>query len=268
MIKNAAKLLYTIAGAAVVAAIAFAMFTGGHEIGMDSILGPLSLGWKGYVGNHVAYAVLLSIAVTALGLGVLVSTIADGDAEDAARLLQVEEVPAPAPVERANFFPVLGALSLVLLVLGLATGPVMFVIGGFLLGITVIEWTVRAWSERASGDQELNRHLRASLLNAFEFPAFGVLVLFAVAAAMWRIMTVLPIAGAIVIFSAVPAIILGFGAYLSTRRRISQSVVAGVIVIGAAALIIGAVVASVVGESDEGALGPASGPAVVIEEGR
>src|SRR5699024_3378300 len=137
MLKNAAKLLYTIAAAAVVAAFAFAIFTGGNEIGMDSILGPLSLGWKGYVDDHVAYTVLLSIAVTALGLGIMSASISDGDAEDAARVMGLEEVPAPAPVTHANFFPVLGALSMVHLVLGLAIGPVMFVIGGFLLAITI-----------------------------------------------------------------------------------------------------------------------------------
>lgn len=269
MFKNAAKLLFTIAGFAIVAAIAFAMFTGGNAIGMDSILGPLSFGWKGYVGDHVAYAFLVSLAATAVALGVLVAGIRDGDATDAARVLEVEVAPAPAPVDGTSWWPVLGGLSFMLLALGLAVGPVLFVIGAFLLGIVIVEWTVRAWSERATGDRELNRALRATILTAFEYPAFGVLSLFAVAACMWKIMTALPTAGAIVVFSLVPALILAFGAYLATRPRMSSSVIAGIVAIGAVVLIAGAVVASLVGEHDATNSDNSSAPvAVVIEAGR
>src|SRR5699024_9901519 len=130
-------------------------------------------GWKGYVGNHVAYAILIAVAGTALGLGILVSAIRDGDAADAARILELETAPAAAPVDGISWWPVLGGLSFVLLALGLAVGPVLFVIGGFLLGIVIVEWTVRAWSERATGDGELNRALRATILLPFEYPAFG-----------------------------------------------------------------------------------------------
>jgi len=86
---------------------------------------------------------------------------------------------------------------------------------------------------------------------------------------MWKIMTALPTAGAIVIFSLVPALILAFGAYLSTRPQISRSVVAGIIAIAAVALIAGAVVAALVGEHDDDAAANHSVPtAVVIEAGR
>src|SRR5699024_7970511 len=128
--------------------------------------------------------------------------------------------------------------------------------------------TVRAWSERATADAGLNHALRATILTAFRYPAFGVLTLFGVAACMWKIMTALPTAGAIVIFSLVPALILAFGAYLSTRPQISRSVVAGVIAISAVALIAGAVVAALVGEHDDDAAVHSVPTAVVIGAGR
>src|SRR5690625_4278703 len=164
MIKNAAKLLFTTAGLAVIAAIAFAMFTGGNAIGMDSILGPISFGWKGYVGNHTAYVLLMAIAGTSLVLGLVISMIREGEPAHAARVLETETIPAAAPVEGVSFWPVLGALAFVLLALGLAVGPILFVIGGFLLGIVIVEWTVRAWSERATADAGLNHALRATIL--------------------------------------------------------------------------------------------------------
>jgi len=269
MTKNAAKLLYTIAGLAVLAAVAFAAFTGGHAIGMDTLLGPLTLGWKGYVGDHVAYAVLVATAAAALLGGITVSLIADGDASAGARAIGVEAVPAPAPVERANYWPAVGALSFALVALGLALGPILFVMGGIGIAIVLVEWTVRAWSERATGDRELNRHLRDTLMIPVEYPALGVLVVAGVALAMWKIMMALPSVGAIVVFAAVPALILAFGALLVLKPQVSQSVIAGLIVIGVVALIVGGVIAAVVGERDHGSHHEGlRAPTTVIKAGR
>src|SRR5699024_12267684 len=125
-----------------------------------------------------------------------------------------------------------------------------------------------AGAERPTAAAVLNHALRATLLSSFRYSAFGALTLFGVAACMWTIMTSLPTAVATVIFSLVPALILAFGAYLSTRPQISRSVVAGVIAISAVALIAGAVVAALVGAHDDDAASHSVPTAVVIGAGR
>lgn len=263
MIKNASKLLYAIAGLSVLAAILVAGFTGNHKIGMDTLVGPLSLGWKGYVGNHVAYVILISAAVTALALGILVSGLKDGDPQTIADAAG-QAVVAPAQVAAStNYWPIIGAFSFALLAVGLAVGPVVFVMGIVGVSITLIEWTVRTWSDRATGDHELNAHLRNALMFPFEFPAAGVLVLGGTALAMWKIMMALPSVGSIVVFSAVPAIILALGAALVLKPKISQNVIAVVVVVGAIALITGGIVAAIVGERDHHGEGHEGGSAPV-----
>jgi hypothetical protein len=250
MIKNASKLLFTIAGLSVVASVLFAAFTSGHKLGMDTLVGPLSLGWKGYVGNHTAYVVLMSVALTALTLGIIVSLLHDGDAATAAEAAGLASVPDAVTPVSTNYWPLVGAFSAGVMVLGLAFGPIVFVLGVVGVLASMFEWTVRAWAERATGDQELNRHLRNTLMFPFEFPAAGVLVLGGIALAMWKIMMALPSVGSIIVFSAVPALILALGAVLVLKPKISPNVVAVALVVGALALVAGGVTAAVVGERD------------------
>ena len=267
MIKTSSKLFFGIAGLAFVAAVLFAGFTGGNGIGMDTLIGPLSLGWKGYVGNHTAYAILMTVTVCALGLGILSSSIRDGDAQAGADAAGLAAVAPALEAESANYWPIVGAFSVALLALGLAIGPIVFVMGIVGVGITLIEWTVRNWSERATGDAELNRHLRNTLMFPFEFPALGVLVLGGIVLALWRIMLAVPSVGSIVVFAAVPAIIFAFGALIVTKPKLSQSAIAAALVAGAIALIIGGIAASIVGERSHGGDHEGLAPATTLETG-
>lgn len=270
MIKTGSKFFYALAGLALVAAVLYAGFTGGHKLGMDTLLGPLSFGWKGYVGEHVGYAILMSLAVTSLGLAVFFSAVRDADPERAAVLVGAETAP-PAPLPASvNYWPALGAVSFGCIALGLAVGPVMFVIGiiGFLA--TLVEWTVRTWADHATGDAELNRHLRTSLLGPFELPIGGLLILVGIIFGMSRIMLALPKVGSIVVFAAVPAVILAIGALIALKPKVSPSFIAAAIAAGAIALLIAGTVAAVVGERDHGDHGAEHGLApspLVIEVG-
>ena len=73
-----------------------------------------------------------------------------------------EDQGAPLAVAPAHgsYWPVTGAFGCGLVVLGLAISNVLFMVGCFLLLGVAVEWMVLAWSDRATGDPEVNRQLR------------------------------------------------------------------------------------------------------------
>lgn len=272
MIKTGSKLFYALAGLSFVAAILYAGFTADHKLGMDSLMGPITMGWKGTVGEHVGYTILITATIVSLALAVFFSAVRDGDAEKAAQLLDVPVAPDAAVPVSVNYWPAVGAVSAACLVLGLAVGPVLFVLGVVGIVATLFEWTVRAWADHATGDAELNRSLRNTLLAPFELPVGGVLLLGGIILGMSRILLALPKVGSIVVFAAVPAVILAVGAVVALKPKVSQSAIAAAIVAGAIALLVSGTVAAVVGErdhhsSEEHETGAAPA-ALVIEAGR
>ena len=60
---------------------------------IDAVLGPLTFGWKGGVGSHLAYVALMSLAVIAGLLGGLFLAFRDADPEAEAQVLHAETVP-------------------------------------------------------------------------------------------------------------------------------------------------------------------------------
>src|SRR5690349_20184011 len=152
MFKTGSKFLYGLAAFGFVAAVAYALATDGHPWDkVGAILGPLSWGYKGYVGDHVGLTILMTLAVTSFFLAVFLSALRDSDAEAQAQVAGVDTVPeVPAPVN-PNYWPIVAAFSAASVVLGLAVDSQLFVIG--LIGITAatVEWAVSAWSDRATG---------------------------------------------------------------------------------------------------------------------
>lgn len=252
MFKNASRFLFALAAFGYLAAVGYAIATDENPIGMDSVIGPLTLGWKGYVGDHVGYAVLIGLAACSVALGVLLSLLRDSDPDAQAQVVGLGTTPEVPPPATVNYWPVVAAFSLGAVALGLAIGPVMFVIG--LVGLTIagVEWTVRAWSDRATGDPEANRTIRNQMMYPVEIPALAVLVIAGLVLAVSRILLALPSLGALVVFGLVPATILGLGALIVLRPRMSQSVVAGLLLVGGLAIFAGGVAAAIAGERDHG----------------
>jgi hypothetical protein len=267
MFKTGSKFLYGLAAFGWVAAIAYAMATGEQELGMDSLLGPLTFGYKGYVGDHVGYAILMSLAVTSLGLALFTSALRDADPDDAAAAAGLETVPeVPAPVT-ANAWPIVAAFSAAAVVLGLAIGSAMFAIGMVGLVIATVEWAVRAWADRATGDPEVNRSIRTRFMAPVEIPVGAVLVIGAIVLAVSRMLLALPKLGGYVIFGAVPAIVLVLGFLIVARPKLSQNVVAGILLVGGLAILGGGVAAAIAGEREHESHGEEHGDEGEGEEG-
>lgn len=249
MFKTGSKFLYGLAGFGYVAAIAYAAATNGHKLlSMDSLLGPLTLGYKGYVGEHVGFSILVGLSMVSLFLGIFLSALRDSDAEAAAQVVGLETVPEVVPPTTVNYWPIVGGFSAAAVVLGLAVGPELFVLGLVGLTIVTVEWAVRAWADRATGDPEVNRGIRNRMMYPVEIPVGAVLGIAVLVLAVSRILLALPKVGSDLIFALVPLAIIVIGSLFVLKPKLSQSVIAGIILVGGLAILAGGVAAAIAGE--------------------
>jgi len=249
MFKTGSKFLYGVAAFGFVAAIVYAIATGGEKVaGIDTILGPLTLGYKGGVGDHVGFTVLVVLSAVSFFLAVLLASIRDGDAEAAAEVVGVETVPEVAAPASVNYWPVVAAFSAAAAVLGLAVGSGLFVIGCVGLTIATAEWAISAWSDRITGDPAVNTSIRNRMMHPIEIPVAAVLGIGVFVLAISRILLALPKNGSYLVFGLVPAIIFGVGILIVTKPRLSRSVIAGLLLFGGFAVLAGGVAASIAGE--------------------
>lgn len=252
MFKTGSKFLFGLAAFGTVATLFFAAGTGGNKLGMDTLLGTFSLGYRGYVGEHTGFAVLAGLTAAAFFLAILLAALRDADPEAEAQVAGLDTVPeAPAPVA-ANYWPVVGAFSAGALALGLAFGPILFVIGLIGLTIVTVEWAISAWADRATGDPAVNRTIRNRLMYPIEIPAMAILGIGGLVLAISRILLALPKIGGYLVFGLVPVLVLAVGAVIVSKPKVSQSVIAGLLLFGGVAVLGGGVAAAIVGERSHG----------------
>ena len=251
MFKTGSKFLYGVAAFGFVAAIIYAIATGGNKIdGVDTILGPLTLGYKGGVGDHVGFTILVVLAATAFFLAVLLAAIRDGDAEAAAQVAGLETVPEVAAPAAVNYWPVVAAFSMAAVVLGLAVESALVTIGLVGLTICTVEWAISAWADRLTGDPAVNASIRNRLLRPIEIPIGAVLAIGIFVVAISRILLAIPKTGSYLVFGLVPALIFGVGILIVMKPKLSKSVIAGVLLFGGVAVLAGGVAAAIAGERE------------------
>ncbi len=243
MFTTGFKLFFGLFGAFVVAALIYGYSTGGDSVG------PLSLGWKGAVGDHIGYGLLLALATASLMIsGVLVS-YRDADADAQARVQNLAEVPTDSTVT-ASFWPVSASFGVGAAVLGLVLHPLVFILGLALVVLSLIEWTIDAWADRATGDTEANRALRNRIMAPLEIPIFGALAIGVVVIAASRILLNVSQLQAVTVAGVVSALILA-GAWLYVARPgQSRRLVRVLGAVAALGLLVGGVLAAVAGERD------------------
>ena len=134
--------------------------------------------------------------------------------------------------------------------LGLVVGSPLFVIGLVGLAIVTVEWAVQAWSDRATGDPEVNRAIRNRMMYPVEIPAIAVLGIGVFVLSISRLLLALPEGGAYVVFGVVPAVVLGVGWLIAVRPKVSRSLVAALLLVGGLAVLAGGVVGAVHGERE------------------
>ena len=219
MITTGSKWFFGLGLVSLVLAAAYGWTTGGNSVG------PLTMGYKGGVGDHLGYGLLVAAGFISLFLGSVSLAVRDADAEAVAQVAGSETVPAaiPAPL---SYWPAVTAFGVALVIVGLVA-----------LGIVLVEWAVQTWADRATGDPATNRQIRNHLMNPIEFPAAGLLAIGVVVAAFSRIFLTLSADAAVWVGIGIATVIIVAGFFFASRPRLSRNVIVAVLLVAAVAVI-------------------------------
>lgn len=243
MFTRGSRVFFGLAIAGLLGGILYGIITNGIGAGgvidvvtgkgsVDALLGPISFGYKGGVGDQLGYALFMGFAITMAGMGFTALAFRDGDPEAVAELANATAVPPVAEPNDLSQWPLVTAFALALVTLGLATNPVIFAIGCGALGIAAVEWTVKAWSERATGDPDVNRVIRNRLMYPIEVPAAGFLLIAIIVFAFSRILLTASKTNAVWIAIVIGAVIFGIAVLIGTRPQMRRSLVVGAVLVG------------------------------------
>ncbi|MCY4664314.1 MAG: hypothetical protein OXC00_06590 [Acidimicrobiaceae bacterium] len=243
MFTTGFKFFFGLFAAFCVAALAYGYTTGGDHVG------PLSLGWKGAVGDHIGYGLLVALAAVSLTISLVLVSFRDADAAAQAHLQNLAEVMTDQPVT-ASFWPVVASFGVGAAAVGLVLHPMVFVLGLALVTLSLVEWTMDAWADRATGDATANRELRNRIMAPIEIPVVGALAVGVIVLAASRILLTVSQLEAVAVAGVVAALIL-VGAWVYTARPgLGRRLVRILGTVGALLLLVGGVLAAVAGERE------------------
>ncbi|MEM7322558.1 MAG: hypothetical protein AAF531_05670 [Actinomycetota bacterium] len=237
------KYLFGIFAAAFIAAVVYGLVTGGGPIGV------ISMGYKGGVGEHTGYTILMATSLLALFLGIISVITRDGDAEDMATLAGTDHAIAVRPPASASIAAPLAAFGIACLALGIAVGQAFLYLGLAVLGSVAVEWMVQAWAERATGDDGVNDVIRRRVLGPIQVPMLSLLAIAVIVISLSRILLAVSKTGSVVIV-VVAATFVFLSAILISKSRAPRSIVSALVSFGAVAVLAGGVVGAVQGERD------------------
>ena len=244
MITTGSKYFFGLGIVAFFTAVVYGVVTNGFDHGgivhlisgngaVNALLGPITFGYKGGVGDHVGYSVLMGFSVTSLGLGVASSAFRDSNAEALAQLDGTDIAPPIARAVGLNAWPAVGALGGTVVLLGWATSPILFVVGCVVVSIATVEWTMSNWAEHASGDAIVNRAVRNRVMLPVEIPVGAVIVIGGVVFCMSRLLLAASETGSIFVSMGFGLAIFIGAIALGTGRQVRRNVVVGALVLGA-----------------------------------
>ena len=243
MITTGTKWFFGLGIVSLALAAVYGWTTGG------SGLGPVSVGYKGGVGDHLGYGILLTAGLLSLVQGVVVAAWRDADPQAQAQLVGRDNVPTVRPAG-VSYWPAVAAFGAGLVVVGLVSEPLLFIFGLIVLGIVLVEWTVQTWADNATGDPATNRRIRNRLMNPIEFPVAGVLVAAVVVISFSRVFLAASKDGAVIGAGVLATVVLVIGWLLAARPRLSSNVVVGLLLVAAIAVIGAGVVAGASGQRE------------------
>ena len=275
MISTGSKYFYALGILGLIAAAVYGTITVGVPEGVgvisvlsgdgaiDAVLGPITFGYKGAIGDHLGYTVLVSFGVICIALGMMTSKFRDGDVESLVMLSDGDDVPPIASVGSFTFWPILTAFSLALVMVGLATSSIMFIAGLVGVAICGLEWTIDAWADQISGDEEFNRDTRNRLMRPIEFPAAAVIGAGVVVYCISRILLAVSADGAAIIGMVLAAIIFGVAVLVSRREKLSRSTIVALFLIAALVILAVGIGGAVAGQREIEEHDPSHASAVV-----
>jgi uncharacterized membrane protein len=241
MITTGAKLYFGMAALAVVAAVVYSW--GAH----GGLTGGLTGGFYGGVGEHSGYIVLMAVAVVAILIGAMVVAFRDADPEAQQQAARADDVPEVSAPRHASYWPILGAAAAACVVVGHVTSSLLFLFG-IILGIVVLlEWMVASWSERATGDPEVNRRIRNRMMNPVEIPLFGAIGVVVLVLCVSRLLLAVSETGAPVIAMVLAILILAAGSVYAVAPGAGRTIVAVVCLLVGLGVLAGGIISAAEG---------------------
>jgi hypothetical protein len=218
---------------------------------VDRVVGPLTLGWKGGVGNHLAYTLFVGMFALSAGLAGLLVAFRDADPEAEAQVLRTDSVPLTRAPAGMNHLPAYLAVALVVALIGTATDSGWLLLGGAAaLVIIGFAWTLRAWAERATGDDAFNAELYHRFIDPVRLPLLSLVSIGVLVLGVSRVLLALSKTGSIVIFAVLGTLVFGVAVLLALVPKSSRYLLTGVVVLGAIAVIAGGIIGGVAGERE------------------
>jgi len=237
------RYLFAISGVSLLGAALYGLFSGGGPLGV------VSIGYKGGVGDHTGYAVLVALAVASGALAVLNLILRDGDADEAAASVGASQALVVSTPKVVSFWGPLTAFGVGCLAVGLSVGQGYFILGVVVLSIVTLNWTVLAWSDRATGDAEVNDVIRQRVLGPLEIPMLSMLGIAVLVIAVSRVLLAVPAAAATSIAALLAAIVFATAIGIA-KSNAGRSVIAVVVAVGAVAVLAGGIVGAAFGERE------------------
>lgn len=225
MVPTGSKLLIGGAVVAIIAAVVYGTAQGGS---------------LGTVGLIFAAAALTLVA----GINVFTRD-ADVSAMDTAALTESAAATRTPP---GTVWPIVAAVGGVLVVVGVATYPVVLIFGIIALLAAAVEWMIEAWSERASGDRAYNADVRGRIAHPLEFPLLAMLGVGILIYSFSRIMLWLSKSSGPALFAIIAALVLAVGFILAFRPTIRSGAIGVVCSVAALGLVAGGASAALDGQ--------------------
>jgi hypothetical protein len=247
------KLFGGIATLAFVGAFVFAVggnFANSDQGLIDSVVGPLTLGWKGGVGSQLGYALLLGTAVGAGAIAGMIIAFRDADPESQAEVTHVEVRPLTAVPHGASYAPIAVALAGVGLLIGLAANTPLALASAFVIAAAALVWTTRAWANRASDDDATNSAMYERLMEPWRVPVVSLAVVAIVVLGVSRLLLATTKTGSVVVFVLIAVAFFGITALIASRPRMPRNALAVLILITVLIVLGSAIAGLVVGQRE------------------
>ena len=236
MITTGAKFYFGLAALAIAGAITYSW--GSH----GGLTGALSFGFYGGVGEHTGYVVLLAAGAVSLFVGGAVVAFRDADPEAQLQIAPVDELPEVHSPHNASYWPLLGAAAAACAVVGLVNSSLLFLFGVIVGVVVLLEWMVSAWSERTTGDAEVNRRIRNRVMNPIEIPLFGAIGVAAGVLCVSRVLLAVSEEAAPIIAIVVAIVILALASVYATAPKAGRTIVAVLCLLGGVGVLAGGII--------------------------
>ena len=196
--------------------------------------------------NDLGAIALFAVAIAGATIAGFTLLTRDGDSYTADEAVEAATQPATA-----SMWPIAFALSSAVVLLGLATRPMVFVVGVGLFFGSGIEWTVQNWANRASADAEFNGLVRGRAISALEYPGLAAVAGAIIAYFFSRVMLGVSKEGAPIIFMVAAAFIFAIGVAIALKPSFRGKPVVATILASVLVLAIAGVAFTVKGERSE-----------------